>query len=286
MYRNRKVTVIIPALNEAPSIGLVLDGLLALEAEDNSSFDADGLQQPDKAGGKLIDEIVLCDNGSTDETAAIAIARGALVVEEPEAGYGAACLAALGAATDKDIVVFVDGDHSVEAKELPGLIEPLIGGADLVIGSRTLGRCEKGALSIPQHIGNRLASSMMRLLWRANVTDLGPLRAVTNEALSAIAMTDRRFGWTVEMQVRAYQLKQHVVEIPVSTRKRIGKSKIGGTVKGVIGASHGILGTIFKLYLRQLKQSMHMSRSVDTTDALETEERLSVPVLQRSRKQL
>jgi len=273
MYRNRKVTIIIPALNEAPSIGLVLDGLWALQADGIDASEC-GNFHPDSRttgdAGTLVDEIVLCDNGSTDDTAAIAVGKGALVVEEPEPGYGAACLAALAAARDKDIVVFVDGDHSVEASELPALIQPLTDGADLVIGSRTLGTCEKGALSIPQRLGNRLASSMMRLLWKANVTDLGPFRAVSDEALTAIEMTDRRFGWTVEMQVRAYQLNRHVVEIPVSTRKRIGKSKIGGTVKGVIGASKGILGTIFKLYLRQLKQSAHKS---------------GVPVLQRSRKQ-
>ena len=274
MYRNRKVTIIIPALNEAPSIGLVLDGLWALEAEGNDALGSGDSQTDSKTAGgagPLVDEIVLCDNGSTDDTAAIASGKGALVVEELEPGYGAACLAALAAAHDKDIVVFVDGDHSVVANELPALIQPLTDGADLVIGSRTLGSCEKGALSIPQRLGNRLASRMMRLLWKANVTDLGPFRAISNEALSAIGMTDRRFGWTVEMQVRAYQLNQRVVEIPVSTRRRIGKSKIGGTVKGVIGASKGILGTIFKLYLRQLKQSAH---------------RYGPPVLQRSRKQL
>jgi len=137
-------------------------------------------------------------------------------------------------------------------QELPALLDPLFDGADLVIGSRTLGHCEKGALSIPQEIGNKLAIALLRLLWRGQVTDLGPFRAITQSALSSIQMTDRKFGWTVEMQIRALQLSLTTVEVPVSTRQRIGKSKISGTVKGVIGAAHGILGTIAKLYWRQL----------------------------------
>ena len=120
-----------------------------------------------------------------------------------------------------------------------------------MIGSRTLGDCHKGALSIPQRVGNKVASELIRLLWNTKVTDLGPFRAVTNEALNSIDMQDRHFGWTVEMQVRAIQLSLNMAEVPVTTQARIGKSKIGGTVKGVIGASRGILGMIFKLYFNE-----------------------------------
>ncbi len=234
--------VIIPALNEAPSIGRVIDGLLALSVSDG--------HEPSL---RVVDDVVVGDNGSTDDTAAIAHRAGAQVVTETDPGYGSACLAALSAPVEKDIVVFVDGDHSVVADELTTLLDPIVEGADIVIGSRTLGNCHKGALSIPQRFGNRVAGILIRVLWNTKVTDLGPFRAVTNEALSKIGMQDRRFGWTVEMQVRAIQLTLKMVEVPVTTRVRIGKSKIGGTVKGVIGASQGILGTIFKLYLKGRK---------------------------------
>lgn len=253
MYLGRHITVIIPALNEEPSIARVLDGLFELKAcpqcgqetvpvaESCSSCE----QMPQAT---LVDRIIVCDNGSTDNTAAIATAHGAMVTYESDKGYGAACLAALAVPVEKDIIVFVDADHSVVAAELPSLVAPIMKGADLVIGSRTIGQTEKGALSIPQRFGNRLASALIRTLWSAQVTDLGPFRAITNTALRDLHMTDRRFGWTVEMQVRALQLSKTVTEIPVTTRCRIGQSKIGGTVKGVIGAANGILGTIARLY--------------------------------------
>lgn len=136
------------------------------------------------------------------------------------------------------------------AGELLPLIDPLFDSADLVIGSRTLGNTEKGALSIPQAFGNRLATALIRMLWKVQVTDLGPFRAISNDALQKLHMSDRRFGWTVEMQVAAIQQSIITVEVPVSTRQRIGKSKISGTVRGVFAAGHGILGTIFKLYWR------------------------------------
>lgn len=197
---------------------------------------------------QLVDQILVCNNGSTDNTAGVASERGAIVTEEPERGYGAACLAALAVPVSKDIIVFVDADHSVVADELPQLIEPLFDKADLVIGSRTLGNTEKGALSIPQAFGNRLATGLIRLLWNEKTTDLGPFRAVSNKTLEELGMSDRRFGWTVEMQVATIQQSKVTVEVPVSTRQRIGKSKISGTVRGVFAAGHGILGTIFKMY--------------------------------------
>lgn len=275
MYNDRHVTVIIPALNEAPSIAHVVNGLNSLRVCNRCQKVVDTAPCKDPAilpnpaplhsdfaefcacdymGAvvKVVDRIVVGDNGSTDCTAAIASAHGAMCVHESERGYGAACLAALAAAPDKDLIVFVDGDHSVAPQELPLLLEPLVNGADLVIGSRTLGHCEHGALSVPQVLGNQLASYIMRLLWQQKVTDLGPFRAITDEALNNIGMTDKQFGWTVEMQVRAMQLSLKTLEVPVSTHRRIGRSKISGTLKGVAGAAHGILGTIGKLYWRQL----------------------------------
>lgn len=276
MYAGRDITVIIPALNEAPCIARVVEELAALNvcsqcnqiinATTQTGDDASKLEMlrcgnadcetgncevenPGVQSHTLIDRIIVCDNGSTDDTASLAAASGAIVTYEPDRGYGAACLAALAVEVEKDIIVFVDGDHSVVASEIPGVIAPILNGADLVIGSRTLGSSEKGALSIPQRFGNALASFLISKLWSADVTDLGPFRAVTQQALQDLQMTDRKFGWTVEMQVRALQLDKIVTEVPVSTLRRIGKSKVSGTVRGVIGAGHGILGTIFKLYL-------------------------------------
>ncbi len=288
MYRDRHVTAIIPALNEAPSIAPVVNGLLNLRLchqchevinttphsnlpDNDPQFltNVSRHQSPLAVfcecrdpgdSSALVDQVIVGDNGSTDSTSAIATDQGALVVHEPERGYGAACLTALQAATNTDLIVFVDGDHSVDPLELTLLLRPLTTGADLVIGSRTLGHCETGALSIPQTMGNRLASFIMRLLWKETVTDLGPFRATTQNALTKMQMSDRQFGWTVEMQVRAFQLSLNTVEVGVSTHRRIGKSKISGTVKGVFLAAHGILGTIGKLYWRQ-KTGTHRTSS-------------------------
>ena len=304
MYQNRHITVIIPALNEAPSIALVVGELLELKICSQCcnlisyiSINANSIQKEHtRVGGLLsrdainvarlastndtfcsvdcsgtpttvVDRIVVGDNGSADNTAAIATASGAMVMSEPERGYGAACLAALAAPVEKDIIVFVDGDHSVVVQELPTLLKSIIDGADLVIGSRTRGHCEKNALTAPQIIGNRLATALMRLLWRENVTDLGPFRAITQNALLELEMCDRQFGWTVEMQVKALQRSMNIVEVPVSTKRRIGRSKVSGTVKGVIGAAHGILGTIGKLYWREKfgKQSTHMNKTAQSS---------------------
>lgn len=258
MYRRREITVVIPALNEAPAICHVVDGLMQLRVCIKCEKPLHGLTAVTSAAcdcvegccssASLIDRIIVCDNASTDDTAKLAASSGAIVTHEPEQGYGAACLAALAVPIEKDIVVFVDGDNSVVVTELPGLLDPLYSGADLVIGSRTLGTTERGALSIPQQFGNKLASFLIRKLWSCNVTDLGPFRATTQATLAELQMTDRQFGWTVEMQVRALQAEKVMVEVPVSTRRRLGKSKISGTVRGVIGAANGILGTIFKLY--------------------------------------
>lgn len=272
MYRNRNVSVIIPALNEEDAIGPVVAELVALSicktcstlscqshaqthsqsnliASDSGRFSQDACEHD---WHPLVDRVTVCDNGSTDHTARVARKAGAHVVSELTPGYGAACYTALSALVEKDLIVFVDGDYSVVSEEVPRLLQPLIDGEDLVIGSRTLGNCERGALTLPQRFGNRLAALLILILWRKPVSDLGPFRAITYKALMEIDMQDRAFGWTVEMQVRAIQLRHRVVEVPITTKRRIGQSKISGTLQGVIGAGRGILGMIAKLYLQQV----------------------------------
>ncbi|MGS2723720.1 glycosyltransferase family 2 protein [Porticoccus sp. GXU_MW_L64] len=241
MFEQKTVAVVIPAYNESEAIGAVVAGLRQLKNDQ---------------GEALVDDIVVCDNASTDNTADIACDAGARVVYEPRPGYGVACQAAIKALDRPDIVVFVDGDHSVRASELALLLEQLEC-SELVIGSRVLGRCEKGALTTPQRFGNWLASVLIRLFWGAPVTDLGPFRAIHYPALQRLNMEDMAFGWTVEMQVKALIHGFDVAEVPVTTLKRLGKSKISGTLKGVVGAARGILHTIFSLWWRQRRSSLH-----------------------------
>ena len=188
--------------------------------------------------------VVVADNGSTDRTAEVARAQGAEVVYEPERGYGAACLRALEhlSVDPPDIVVFLDGDYSDHPQELTALLEPIENGvADLVIGSRARGRREAGALSVQQKVGNAIACRALRLLYGAKYTDLGPFRAIRWEALQALQMQDRNWGWTVEMQIKAAKRGLAHAEIPVSYRARIGVSKVSGTMRGALGAATKIL---------------------------------------------
>lgn len=239
-YKNQTISVIIPAHNEALSIGLVVAELKSLQY----------------SGRPLVDTIIVCDNASDDNTTQLARDAGATVVMEKNKGYGFACLAALGVldrklhqSADKGYVVFIDGDHSVDANEVPKLLASLDNGFDLVVGSRENDALQRGALSPHQRFGNKLASLLIRLLWRHSLTDLGPFRAIRYSALQLIDMQDQRFGWTVEMQVKAIQTKLKYTEVPVSTRRRIGVSKISGTMSGTIGAAIGIFSKIFRLYL-------------------------------------
>ncbi len=238
MFKGLHVTAIIPALNEAPAIGAVVSGI-------RNAIDTD-------TGLSLVDEIIVCDNGSTDGTGEIARNHGARVVIESVAGYGAACLAAISCVRpDSDLLVFVDADQSVDPAELPGLLAPFAHGADLVIGSRVLGIQESGALTPPQRFGNALASWLIRMLWQSPVSDLGPFRAIRQVAYQALGMKDKKYGWTVEMQIRAIQTDLNVTEVAVNSYRRVGQSKISGTVRGVIGAGWGILGKVFTLYLQE-----------------------------------
>ncbi len=239
MYNGLSVGVVIPACNEEDNIGPVVSALLALCTD---------------AGSRVIDDVVVCDNGSTDATAAHARAAGARVVVEETPGYGRACLTAIAALHPVDVVLFVDGDQSFETRQALDLLAAITAGADLAIGSRVLGHMEPGAMSMPQIVGNRVAGLLIRLLWGRVVTDLGPFRAIRADALQRLDMRDLAYGWTVEMQVKAIQLDMRLVETPVNTlRRRFGISKVGGTLKGVIGASIGILGMIATLRCRRVK---------------------------------
>ena len=246
MYRGLKVGAIVPARDEERNVGPVVEELLAL---------------PDEAGGRLIDDFVVCDNGSRDKTAQRARDAGARVVREEQPGYGTACLAALSTLAPVDVVLFTDGDHSFVADQCLRLLAAIAEGADLAVGSRVLGRAEPGALSLPQVAGNRVAALLIRVLWGCRFTDLGPYRAVRFEALRRIGMKDKAYGWTVEMQVRAIQCGLDVGEVPVDTlRRRHGKSKIGGTIRGVAGASAGILAMIARLFARQKLSAFRLGR--------------------------
>ena len=218
----QSVDVIIPALNEQDALPLVLRDI----------------PRPP------VRRVIVADNGSTDRTAEVARKNGAEVVHEPERGYGAACLKALAhlAADPPDIVVFLDGDYSDHPDELLSLIDPIrAGDADMVIGSRTRGRQERGALSPQQRAGNAIACGALRLLYGVRYTDLGPFRAIRWGALQALGMQDRNYGWTVEMQIKAAQRGITYREVPVSYRQRIGVSKVSGTVRGSVSAGAKIL---------------------------------------------
>ena len=231
--------MVIPARDEQENIAKVVQDLRRLTNEESKP---------------LVDDIVVCNNNSSDETAERAEQAGARVVFEEQAGYGIACLTALGSLSNVDIVLFVDADQSVNVAQTPDLLDPFLDGADLVVGSRTLGQIQKGALSVPQLVGNRIAGILIWLLWRHRISDLGPFRAIRSDALTKLRMQDQAYGWTVEMQVKSIQHRLSIVEVPVNTnRRQFGKSKIGGTLKGIVGASIGILGMIFTLYIRSKK---------------------------------
>ena len=222
MREGHRVSVVIPALNESASIGRVLADV------------------PTWA-----DEVIVVDNGSTDDTAAVAAQAGARVVPEPRRGYGRACLAGLAAMDGCDIVVFLDGDYSDFPEQMGRLVDPIARDeAEMVLGRRVPVHGHAGAFTPPQRLGTALACGLMRLLWRASYDDMGPFRAIRRGALRSLAMRDPTYGWTAEMQIKAARAGLRVREVPVDYRRRIGTSKISGTVRGVIGAGAKILGTI------------------------------------------
>lgn len=233
MRHNNTVCAIVPALNEASAISFVIADLRRLRNE---------------LGRPLIDRVIVADNGSTDGTGVLAEAAGAVVVKESRRGYGYACTAAIAAASDADILLFVDGDDSVVLRETPELLAAFDAGADLVIGARV--RVEPGAMTLAQRFGNGLACLVTRLIWRVRISDLGPFRAIRKSAFDRLGMEDMTYGWTIEMQVKAFQQDLCVVEVPVSLSCRLGHSKVSGTVRGVIGAGIGIFSMIAKLWWR------------------------------------
>lgn len=230
MIGNDKIVVIIPAFNEEESIPKVIEEI-----------------------PNFIKEIVVVNNGSTDNTGGIAEESGATVLLEGERGYGAACLKAIEYIKNKNfsIVVFLDADYSDYPNEMELVVKPIIeSDYDLVIGSRMIGNREKGAM-LPQAIfGNRLATYLIRLFWKFEFTDLGPFRAIKYSSLVRLNMKDKNFGWTVEMQIKAAKQGLKTTEVPVSYRKRIGKSKVTGTIKGTLKASFKILYIIFKSFFK------------------------------------
>ncbi len=234
MVSSSTVSAIIPARDEAASIGQIVIGLLALTTP---------------GGAPLIHEVVVADNGSSDGTGEIAHQAGARVVDVPRPGYGQACWEAV-RASGGDILLFVDGDGAADPADAAGLLAAIRSGAELVIGLRR--DPDAGSMSLPQRFGNALACFLMRAIWRMKAGDLGPYRAIRRAAFDALDMRDRGFGWTVEMQVRAHVLGLRVRQKPVQWHARgAGKSKISGTTRGVVGAGFGILGMIFRLWWRE-----------------------------------
>ena len=216
------IVLIIPAQNEEASIGMVVSELPP----------------------ELLRDVIVVDNGSTDSTADAARAAGATVLSEPRTGYGWACMRGIDylAQNPPDVVVFMDGDRSDYPSDLPAVVRPIVDGeADLVIGSRTIGGRERGALLPQAVVGNRFACAVIRAVSGVQFTDLGPFRAIRYSDLVALDLQEMRYGWTVEMQIKAVKSGLRCVEVPVSYRKRIGRSKVTGTVSGTIKASARIL---------------------------------------------
>jgi len=225
-----RVSVIIPTHNEAQGIGRVLADLPC----------------------NLVTEVIVVDSNSTDGTADVARKMGAQVIQEPRRGYGRACLTGLANTQNPDVVVFLDGDYSDRPSELPILLAPIVEGrADITLGSRLSGKGNRGALPWHQSLGNRLAAGLIRLLYGVKVSDLGPFRAGRADALRALALEEATYGWAVEMVLKGAIAGFRIVEVPVSYYPRIGKSKIGGTVKGTLGAAWFILSRIVRYYFRR-----------------------------------
>ena len=222
------IKVIIPAYNEADSIALVINDIPS-----------------------IVNEIIVVNNNSTDKTAEVAEKAGATVLFQPQMGYGYACLKGMeyvATLSEKpDIIVFMDGDYSDYPEQLIEIVKPIIeNNTDFVIGARVRSLQEKGSMTPQQHFGNWLATSLMRILFSAKFTDLGPFRAIKYEKLLDLNMQDKTYGWTIEMQLKALKQNLTYIEVPLKYKKRIGISKVSGTIKGSIFAGVKILGWIFK----------------------------------------
>ena len=224
----QNIKVIIPAYNEEASIALVIQDI-----------------------PKIVSEIIVVDNNSTDSTFEVAKKAGATVLSETNKGYGYACLKGMeyiaNHSEKPDIVVFLDGDYSDYPEKLSEIVTPIIeNNIDFVIGARVKSLREKGSMTIPQLFGNWLATNLMKLFFNSKFTDLGPFRAIKYPVLLGLIMEDKTYGWTVEMQLKVLKKKFSYIEIPVPYRNRIGVSKVSGTIKGAIFAGVKILSWIFK----------------------------------------
>jgi glycosyltransferase involved in cell wall biosynthesis len=220
-----RVAAIIPALDEEAAIGETVARL----------------------DRRLVDEVIVVDNGSRDRTAERAAAAGARVIPEPRRGYGRACLSGVEAAAGADLLVFLDGDGSDVPEDLVRLLAPIERGeADLVLGSRALGRREPGSLSTHQVLGNRLVLALVRLLYGIRLTDFGPFRAIRAEALARLGMAHPTYGWPIEMVAKAAKRGLRIVEVPVDWRRRVGRSKVAGTVRGSLLAGYHLIATVLR----------------------------------------
>jgi len=230
-----RAAVVIPCLNEEASIGGLVADVQAVAADPDLVVD--------------LHEILVVDNGSTDETAAVASTAGASVVSEPRRGYGQACLSGVLAASNADLIVLMDGDRSDLPSELPLLLAPLLAGeADLVVGSRMLGSYEPGSLLPQQIFGNRVATLLLRLAFGVKMTDIGPFRVIRRDQLLALGMREMTYGWSIEMIARATKSGLRVLEVPLTYRKRAGGvSKVSGNLRASLKAGYRILLAIVRV---------------------------------------
>jgi len=212
-----KISVVIPALNEEQAIGEVVRAVPA----------------------DRVHEVIVVDNGSTDKTVEQASSAGARVISEPRPGYGSACLTGAKAAAESDIIVFLDGDHSDDPGQLEAIVGPLVDDhADLVIGSRLGGTLEKGAMPLHGRLGNRFIVLLLQLLYGVNITDIGSFRAIKVQTLSDLDMQQMTYGWPVEMVVKAARKGLRIKSVPINYRRRIGESKVTGTIRGTLLATY------------------------------------------------
>jgi glycosyltransferase involved in cell wall biosynthesis len=221
------ITVILPAYNVEQSFGKVIADIPR----------------------SVVEHVIVVNNNSNDSTVEVAKKAGAIVLDEPRRGYGWACLKGIehSKTLKTEIIVFLDGDYSDYPQEIPNVLAPIFEtDMDMVIGSRVLGKREKGSLTPQQVFGNWLATKLIRLFYRAKFTDLGPFRAIKSESLEQLKMSDKTYGWTIEMQIKAAKHKMKFCEVPVNYKKRIGVSKVSGTVKGTVLAGIKIIFAVFK----------------------------------------
>ncbi|PHR47084.1 MAG: UDP-glucose--dolichyl-phosphate glucosyltransferase [Fluviicola sp.] len=224
---NHKIYVVIPAFNEEASIGKVINDIPA----------------------NLIEEVIVVSNKSTDNTIEVATKAGAIVLEEYRQGYGWACLKGIEYAYQQNatIIAFLDGDYSDYPEQLHDVLRPILeNDMDMVIGSRALGNRKKGSMTFPQVFGNWLATNLLKIFYKAHFTDLGPFRAIKTNSLKKLHMSDKTYGWTIEMQIKAAQNRLKFCEIPVDYKPRIGTSKVSGTIKGAVLAGIKIIFAVFK----------------------------------------